>query len=147
MPIVVAGAVDTEAIEPGAIYSEESCIAEADNTITLSGTSYQDIPGMTISLNLARPATVLQLALVHFIRSGFERISFRPLCDNQAKAGISRAPRYYSWQGAFLVALWPGLSPGNHVFKIQGANIIVYEPNATTATLKNRQHCLIVMRI
>ena len=138
MPVVVAGYADTDTIVPGTVYSNESTMVQASDTITISSDSFTDIPGLTISLNLARPSAVLQLAQIDFQREYFQQISFRPLCDGQAKNGISRVLRFStSWQNVFLVALWPGLSAGSHIFKVQ----------ATKGTLKNRKHCLVIMRI
>lgn len=136
VPSVVAGYADTDAIEPGTVYSDESCIVEASNAITMSSDSFADIPGLTISLSLARPATVLQIFQVDFSRTDWRLISFRPVCDGSAKNGISRKTRFNP-QNVFLVALWPGLSAGSHIFKVQ----------STAGTLRNRKHCLVIMRI
>jgi hypothetical protein len=103
---VVAGYADTDTIVPGTVYSDESTMVQASDTITISSDSFTDIPGLTISLNLARPSAVLQLAQIDFQREYFQEISFRPLCDGQAKNGISRVLRFStSWQNVFLVAL------------------------------------------
>ena len=138
MPVVVAGYADTDAIAPGTVYSDESTIVQASDTIAMSSDAFTDIPGLTISLTLTRPSAVLQLVQVDFQREYFQKIAFRPLCDGQAKNGISRALRFSDiWQNVFLAALWPGLSAGSHIFKAQ----------ATKGTLKNRKHCLVIMRI
>lgn len=138
LPVVVAGYADTDAIAPGTVYSDESCIVEASDTVSMTSTSFTDVPDLTISLELARPSAVLQLVQIDFQREYFQTISFRLVCDAEAKNGISRALRFSdSWQNVFLVALWPGLSAGSHIFKAQ----------ATKGTLKNRKHCLVIMRI
>lgn len=138
MPVIIAGGIDTDSIPPDTVYSDESCVVEASNIISITSESFVDIADLTISLTLGKSAAVLQLAQVDFQRECFQPISFRTTCDQQVMVGIKRQLRFStSWQNAFLVAFWPGLSAGIHVFKVQ----------CTKGALRNRKHCLVIMRI
>lgn len=140
MPAVVPLLVDSDAIEQGAIYSEESTWAYATNEVSMSSSNFADVPSLTINLMLSEPATVLQIAQIDF-RTNAALAAFEARILRSSTVGgvqVHSAPRYGThWQNAFLMWAWPGLAAGNHTFKVQ----------CTKGTIASRKHILIVMRI
>lgn len=141
VPAIVAGYVDTDAIAPGTVYADESVIAQASDQVPMSGSGYMDIPGLTVSLSLARPAGVLQIAQVDFLRGvAFGSYGIQLVCVGHPKSpkAITRVVAYSDvWHNLFMVMYWDSLAAGTHTFKVQG----------TAGTIKNRKNILLVMRI
>lgn len=139
MPALVPLYVDSDAIESGAIYSNESTWAYATNEVSMSG-EWVDVPNLTINLTLAQPATVLQIAQVDYRRgSDYSNFGIRLLRGGTVGGvPIYRRARYGAhWQNVFIMWSWAGTSAGSHTFKVQ----------CSTGTIASRKHILIVMRI
>lgn len=141
VPATVAGYADTDAIAPGTVYANESVLVQASDQVQMTGSSYADIPGLTVSLTLARPSGVLQIAQVDFLRGvAFASYGVQLVCVGHPDSpkAVTRVPRFSGvWQNLFVVMFWGDLAAGTYTFKVQG----------TQATVKNRKNCLIVMRI
>lgn len=140
MPAVVALHADSDAIEQGAIYSDESTWAYAIDEVALSHGGFADVPGLTINLTLALPATVLQIVQVDFRRGvSYGNFGIKLLRDGaEETVPMYRTPRYGShWQNVFMMWGWAGTTAGNHTFKVQ----------CTQGTIASRKNALIVMRI
>jgi len=144
MPAITPKLVDSDAIEPGAVYSDESTWVYATNEITLSHAGFADVSDLTIQLTMALPATVLQIAQVDF-RTGVDyRDLGIELCCDEMPEGIARPipmyrrPRYGAhWQNVFMMWGWAGVPAGTYNFKVK----------STRGTLGSRKNALIVMRI
>lgn len=148
MPAIIPLEIDSDAIMPGTVYSDESLIIEADDLVTMTHEGYTDMPGMTIVLTLNKPATVLQLAQVNFA-CNWERDAYfdeatyaipfvvRPACNDDEYVGVERRTIRATAQNVFVQALWPGLSAGAHVFKLR----------CTQGRIEGRKHALIIMRL
>lgn len=136
-PSVVTLYADSDSIEQGAIYSNESTWAYATNEVVLSHGGFADVPNLTINLNLAMPAMVLQIAQVDFRSGGTFEIQL--LRDGVATLiPMGNMPRYNThWQNVFMVWTWANTSAGSHAFKVQ----------CTRGTIASRKHAVIVMRI
>ena len=140
MPAVVTLYVDSDAIEQGAVYSNESTWAYATNEVTLDHAGFADVPGLTINLSLALPATVLQIVQVDFRRGvDYGEFGIKLLRDGaEGTVPMYRRPRYGShWQNVFMMWGWAGTTAGSHTFKVQ----------CTQGTIASRKNALIVMRI
>lgn len=139
MPAIAAGRVGPDAMEPGMVYSDESCLARATDQQTLSHSNYADLPGLTINLSLARPAGVVQVAQVDFRKSsGFTSFGIKLICGGSTSSPMTRVVRFSGiWQNIVLVWFWPSLGAGAHTFKVQ----------STAGTIGNRQNAVMVMRI
>ncbi len=140
MPVVVPLYVDSDAIEEGAVYSNESTWVYATNEVALSHAGFADAPDLTINLTLELPATVLQIAQIDFRRGvDYGDFGIRLLRDGaEDPVPMYRRPRYGShWQNVFMMWGWAGTTAGSHTFKVQ----------CTQGTIASRKNALIVMRI
>ena len=144
MPAVVPLYVDSDAIEQGAVYSNESTWAYATNEVTLDHAGFADVPGLTIDLSLALPATVLQIVQVDFRRGvDYGEFGIELYCNGMPESVVRpvpmyRRPRYGShWQNVFMMWGWAGVPAGTYSFRVQ----------CTRGTLGSRKNALIVMRI
>lgn len=138
MPQIIAGTVDTEALEPG-MLSRESTWRTATNIVQLSGSEWIYLADLTIELELEQPAAVLQIVQTNFwVPGAYQPFAIRvlhnglPSSETIARAAVDGGRT----QNVFMQWLWAGLGVGSHTFSAQ----------VTAAKVSARKHAVIILR-